>query len=143
MKLSKKIPALILMGALLSACAINKKIEPVTQTGIESVCIKQNPAVAMDAFEPLLQRLIEEQGIKTSVYTGQKPANCRIGVEYTARWRWDLAMYLFYAQIRVFDQSGQIGLAEYDAMMGGANLGKFGTTEEKIAPLVKQLFAKR
>lgn len=142
MNFSRKISALILMGALLSACAINKKIEPVTQTGIESVCIKENPAVAMDAFEPLLQRLIEEQGIKTDVYTEEKPSVCRVNVEYTARWRWDLAMYLFYAEIRVFDRSGQIGLAEYDAMMGGGNLGKFGTTEEKIAPLVKQLFPK-
>tara|TARA_R110000868_G_scaffold34506_2_gene124665 strand:+ start:3260 stop:3691 length:432 start_codon:yes stop_codon:yes gene_type:complete len=143
MNMSKKFSTLVLIGALLSACAINKKIEPVTQTGIESVCIKQNPAVTMDAFEPLLQRLIEEQGIKTDVYAGEKPAGCRVNVEYTARWRWDLAMYLFYAQIRVFDQSGQIGLAEYDAMMGGANLGKFGTTEEKVTPLVRQLFARR
>jgi hypothetical protein len=142
MNILMRILALVLMSALLSACAINKKIEPVKQAGIESVCIKQNTAVAMDAFEPLLQRLIEEQGIKTAVYTGAKPIDCRVGVEYTARWRWDLAMYLFYAQIRVFDQSGQIGLAEYDAMMGGANLGKFGTTEEKITPLVKQLFPK-
>ena len=33
-----------------------------------------------------------------------------------------------------------VGMAEYDASLGSMNLGKFGTTEEKIKPLIEELF---
>jgi hypothetical protein len=61
---------------------------------------------------------------------------------YVANWRWDLAMYLYYVRIEVFEDSRSIGLAEYDATLGGLNLGKFGSTEGKLRPLVDQLFAR-
>ena len=41
----------------------------------------------------------------------------------------------------VLDRGQPAGSAVYDATQGGANMGKFGPTAEKIAPLVAELFA--
>ncbi len=94
----------------------------------------------MEGFHAELVRQIEARGIGARSYDGTVPAGCRYSVQYTANWRWDLAMYLSYAQVQVFDGSQLVGSATYDATQGGANMGKFGSTAEKISPLISELF---
>jgi hypothetical protein len=127
---------------ILSACAINQNVTPVQRSAIEDLCIERNDKVLMADFEPTLGRLIEERGIKVRPFSGARPDDCRHLARYIANWRWDLAMYLYYVRIEVFEDSRSIGLAEYDATLGGLNLGKFGSTEGKLRPLVDQLFAR-
>ncbi|MBC7368679.1 MAG: hypothetical protein H7343_18035 [Undibacterium sp.] len=54
--------------------------------------------------------------------------------------KWDLAMRLTYFYGTLSEDGRILGQTEYDARMGGANIGKFGPTAEKIRPLIAELF---
>ncbi len=136
----KSIAWMVAAAALLAGCTITQTVKPVEGVEITSVCIERNDAVLMEGFLPALRRRIEAQGITASVYDGERPEDCRYKVAYTANWQWDMAMYLTYARIEVFDGPNLVGDAVYDATGGGANMEKFGPTEQKIGPLIEQLF---
>jgi hypothetical protein len=59
---------------------------------------------------------------------------------YTAKWRWDLALYMAYAEIKVYGNGQLIGEATYDSQRGGGNMGKFIDADKKITELTNQLF---
>lgn len=128
------------LAAGISGCTITQSVDPVAAEGIERVCLRTNPDVLMGGFEPALVDMIERRGIPVEVYRELPEEGCPTIVVYTANWRWDLAMYLHYARIEVWHEGRPVGSAEYDARMGGGNMGKFGPTEAKLAPLVAQLF---
>jgi hypothetical protein len=123
-----------------SACSINRNVAPVQASGIDQLCIESNDKVLMKDFEPTLSRLIEERGVRTRFFSGARPEDCRHVASYVANWRWDFAMYLYYVRIEIFEDFRSVGLAEYDAALGGLNLDKFGSTEHKLRPLIEQLF---
>lgn len=123
----------------LTGCSITKSVEPI-KAPVSQVCVLDNPKVLMKEFQPELQRQIEEKGFPTKVYTGSRPDDCSHHLEYTANWYWDMAMYLTYAEMRVYDLRGLAGKAVYDARRGSGRLDKFGRTAEKIRPLVDELF---
>jgi len=139
---TKSIGKLLAAVAVLLAagCAITQNVRPVTASDIRSICIKHNAQTFMTDFESELRSQIEARGIKARMYDGEAPSECRYRLEYTANWHWDLAMYLVYADLRVYDRDLLIGEANYDARGGGANFGKFGHTGEKLKPLTEQLF---
>lgn len=138
MKLLKTYITLSLFPVLFAGCAIQQNVQAVNASKIEHVCIRHEPATHMDAYEPMLQKLIEQRGIKTEIYKGPLPPHCQRHLNYTATWRWDGAMYLRYTKISVFDGTTPLGNAEYKA--GIMSLAKFGRTESKVAPLITQLF---
>ena len=125
---------------VLTACTISQNVAPVETTGIDVLCIEHNEKTHMADFEPTMVRLIEARGVKTRVYRGDRPDDCRHTAVYTANWRWDFAMYLTYFRIEIFDDFKSVAVAEYDAALGGMNLDKFGPTEAKVRPLIEQLF---
>ena len=65
---------------------------------------------------------------------------CPLLTTYTANWRWDLALYMAYAELTVFRDGNEIGKATYDALMGGGRMDKFIKADEKVRELVSQLF---
>jgi hypothetical protein len=65
---------------------------------------------------------------------------CPITSTYTANWRWDLALYMAFADIKVYNNGQQAGQATYDSLHGGANMGKFIKGEAKITELINELF---
>ena len=133
---------MIAVGAALvvAGCTISQSVTPVAGERPAEVCVARNDAVQMEGFHAELVRQIETRGIAVRSYDGTMPEGCRHHVQYTANWRWDMAMYLSYAQIAVFDRGQPVGNATYDATQGGGNMGKFGATAEKIEPLVAELF---
>lgn len=135
----------ILIAALallpIAGCSIKQTVTPVPAQEIAEICVKRNNTVMMDGFLPAVQRQIEAHGIPTSVYELSPPARCQHTMDYTAQWRWDLAMFLWYAELRLYGGKDMIGRVEYDARSGGGRPDKFGTTEEKIGPLIKELLA--
>jgi hypothetical protein len=135
--------AVLAVAAAAAGCAITQKVEPVKVAGISQVCLKKNPAVMMDGFLGELESQLKSKGMQVSVFDGAKPAGCRHHVEYTANWRWDLAMYLVFAEIRVYESDLLVGQANYDARGGGGRMDKFGPTNEKLRPLIDQLFPAR
>jgi hypothetical protein len=66
--------------------------------------------------------------------------DCPITSTYTANWRWDLAIYMAYADIKIYNGGKVIGEANYDATRAGLNGGKFIDADKKINELVDQLF---
>jgi len=134
--------ALAFAALAISGCAITQSVRPVTSTDIPLLCVKKNSEVFMAQFVKELQSQIDARGIKTRIYEGDKPADCRYRLEYAANWRWDLAMYLAFADLRVYDNDLLIGEANYDARAGGGRPDKFGATKTKLRELVDQLFAR-
>jgi hypothetical protein len=132
--------ALIGIAAGLAGCSITQTVDPLKQARVSQVCVLDNKDILMDEFQPEVQKQIEAKHIPTMVYTGARPPQCSHYLEYTANWQWDMAMYLTYAEFRVYDSKGQVGNAFYDARRGGGRLDKFGHTADKIRPLIDELF---
>lgn len=124
-----------------ASCTITREVQPIAARTIDLVCIQENPDVRRKEFGPTLQRLIEEKGFATRTYQGNPPADCNVRLEYSATWSWDLATYMDFADVRVFESVNQIGRATYDARRGSATMRKFGSAEERLRSLLDELFA--
>lgn len=133
------VTAIAAAAITLSGCAIDTSVSPVASHP-DRVCLVQNDDVLMNGFHAELARQIEAHGIQVDSVDGTIPQNCHYVVKYTAKWKWDVAMYLQYAQIDVYHDKDLAGRAIYDARSGGLNMNKFGPTAEKIKPLVVELF---
>lgn len=138
----QRIHVWVLVGAVtgLAGCSITQTVDPLKQAQVSQVCVLDNKDILMDEFQPEVRRQIEAKHIPTKVYAGARPPECSHYLEYTANWQWDMAMYLTYAEFRVYDAKGLAGSAFYDARRGGGRLDKFGHTADKIRPLIDQLF---
>lgn len=86
-------------------------------------------------------RELNKKGYKTKLLAPNSPLNtCNVVSTYMGIWSWDLAIYLSYAEIKVYQNEKLIGEALYDSRSGGANMSKFIKGEDKIIELIYQLF---
>lgn len=130
----------LLLAALLCSCTITRHVQPVPPgTPLSPLCIEENDAVWSKEFLPMLRDELAQRGIATTVYRGSRPADCRYHLTYTANWYWDVAVYLKYADLRIYDGDALIGQATYDARDASARMDKFGRTFSKIDPLLDEL----
>lgn len=128
---------LCLLG--LSGCAIKQDVRRAGALAEREICVTQNAAVRK-GFEDSLNKSLRSQGYSVkSVPADSAVTVCPVTVTYTANWRWDLAMYMAYAEIRVFNAGREEGRAIYDSTRGGGNMGKFIDAEKKIDELVREL----
>jgi hypothetical protein len=134
-------PLLVALVVLGTACSIKTRVDPVPAATVPALCVEENDAVWSKQFLPMLRERLAQHGIATTVYKDRMTADCRYHLEYEAQWNWDLAVYLRYADIRVFDGDTLVGRATYDARSGSGRLDKFGHTDEKLAPLLDALLA--
>jgi hypothetical protein len=126
---------------LLAGCAITQSIKPVARFQGNQVCIVENPAVSQAGFLVAYKRALTDKGYQVRQLSSDAAITaCPITSTYTANWRWDLAMYMAFADIKVYTGGVQSGHATYDAKSGGANMNKFIKGEAKILELVDQLF---
>ncbi|SHN66363.1 Sbal_3080 family lipoprotein [Desulfovibrio litoralis] len=124
----------------LTACSIKQTVEPITVQTDKTICIVEDPDVK-EGFLQTYQQVLRERGYFFKVvHQGDSLQNCAITSTYTGLWRWDLALYLAYARIEVLQDGRRIGLAEYDSLSAGVNMGKFVRGETKIRELVEKLF---
>ena len=131
----------LLLSIALASCAIKQNVRPVELFEGKEVCIVENPAVKQAGFLATYQRTLTEKGYRVRVMpAGSAVTVCPVTSTYTANWRWDLALYLAYADISVYSNGQPAGQAIYDSLRGGFNLGKFVHGETKIVELVNQLF---
>jgi hypothetical protein len=134
--------ALTVIAGALTGCAITQNASPVTRVERHEICVIENPAVRMDVF-PSYKRALSNKGFLVTSLAADAPLDrCPLTTTYTANWAWDLAVYLVYANFKVYSKGELSGEATYNAKMGGLNLGKFIKGDEKIAELVDQLFPK-
>ncbi|MDB5849127.1 MAG: hypothetical protein JWP29_2879 [Rhodoferax sp.] len=126
---------------VLSGCAIHQNIKPVEQFSHKEVCIVENSAVRA-SFLDVYKRTLVQKGYSVKVLSPSASLiECPITSTYTANWRWDMALYMSYADIKVYNNAKPTGQATYDATRGGGNMGKFIDAEKKIQELTSQLFA--
>ena len=104
------------------------------------VCVLRNHDVRHEFLEVYTDALKEKKiQVKTLPDTASL-SECPTTSTYTARWAWDLALYMKYAEIKVYRNAALTGEAIYDATWGGGRLDKFINAEKKIRELVKSLF---
>jgi hypothetical protein len=104
------------------------------------ICIIDNPKVR-EGFLEAYRRALDHKGFQTRVLDkSATPDECPLTSTYTANWRWDLALYLAFANITVYADGRKVGRAVYDSLGGGGNPAKFINAEKKIQELVDQLF---
>ena len=131
----------IIAGVLaLSGCAIHQNVQPVEQLASKEICIVQNPAVRA-TFLGVYERTLQQKGYAVRILPlNASLIECPITSTYTANWRWDMALYMSYAELKVYNNAKPAGQAIYDATRGGGNMGKFISAEKKIQELTNQLF---
>ena len=133
-----------LASIFLAGCAINQTVKPVDRFAGTQICIVVNPAVSQAGFLTTYVRVLSEKGYTVrQLSSGTAVTECPVTSTYTANWRWDLGLYMAFADIKVFSNGQQSGQAIYDAMSGGANMNKFIRGDAKITELVNQLFPGR
>lgn len=124
----------------LTGCAIHQNVKTVERFEGKQICVVENPAVKFDFLESLKKSLEARSFTVKMLPPAAALRDCPITVTYTANWRWDLAMYMAYAEIKVYNNGQPAGEAVYDSLRGGFNMNKFIKGENKIAELVNQLF---
>ena len=123
----------------LSGCTITQQVEQANISSDAEICIIENDAVRK-GFLPELQNVLHEKDINHVVVDrNYANKNCEWTLTYTAHWSWDLALYMSYADIKVFKNGKLDGEAVYDSTRGGANMSKFIDAEPKIRELVEEL----
>jgi hypothetical protein len=136
-----KINIYLILSFSISGCSLPLTLNPPpANTQITELCIIDNPKVLMNGFYPELKRQIESYGIKTQHWTGYNPDGCRYWLDYTANWRWDLIMYLIYAELKLYDKQTLIGRAIFDNTGFGPR--HYGSADEKLNHLTQALFDK-
>jgi hypothetical protein len=124
----------------LAGCAIHQTVKPVEKLEGKQICVIENPAVRAGFVEAYRNSLTAKGYAVRQLPASAAITDCPVTSTYLANWRWDLAMYMAYAEIRVFSNGKQVGEARYDSMRGGANMNKFIAADKKIDELVNQLF---
>ncbi|MCG9731663.1 Sbal_3080 family lipoprotein [Shewanella sp. Isolate13] len=139
----KKLFVALSVLLLTSACSIKQRVDPVHVNNNAEVCIQKNPDVR-DGFLQEMEKILAEKQIKYRIIEELDASQqCEWTATYTANWRWDLALYMVYAEIKVFHQGRLDGEAIYDARSGGANMNKFIDSEPKIRELIEKLIQQK
>jgi hypothetical protein len=132
---------LALLPLALAACAIHQNVSPAAGLKAGEVCIVVNPAVFNEGFLVAYESALVRKGYRVrKLPVGASLVECPVVSTYTANWKWDLAMYMNYAEIKVYNEARPVGEAIYDSRNGSANMGKFIRADAKIAELVDQLY---
>ena len=127
------------LAVLVTGCSIKQQIEPAQVNKQSVLCIVENTDVR-PGFVKEYQAALSDKGVAWQMVDERSiPSSCQWTSTYEARWSWDMAIYMSYANIKVFNQGQLDGEAIYDSSRGGANMGKFIDAEEKVRELVNEL----
>ncbi|WP_433766286.1 Sbal_3080 family lipoprotein [Pseudomonas putida] len=136
------IPLLLTTTFLASGCSIKQTVTPVELSSQITPEICLIPAEGLrEGFNTTYESLLKSKGFHTrQIPPGSNPSSCPLSTTYIGTWSWDLAIYMSYADIRVYQFGRQVGHAEYDSRSGSGRLDKFIIAEKKITELTNQLF---
>jgi hypothetical protein len=103
---------------------------------VSQLAIVKNDKTFMEEMEPEIVKQVQSMGIVTEL-VDTPPSDNRYYMTYTANWSWDMAMYLRYFQASL--HQGPIVTNSIEYKTSGADMNKFGHTDNKIRPLLRQL----
>lgn len=143
MKNLLKLPlACILTLTALTGCTIKQEIKSAEVANNAELCIIEDTDVRA-GFLKAFEKSLQENQVKYRVTNSEAAKSCEWTAKYTANWAWDLALYMVYAEIKVYQNEKLAGEAIYDARRGGGNMNKFIDADEKIKELVDQLIEQK
>jgi len=133
----------ILIMLLIAGCGtIEQKVKPITLSGTEAreICVIENTSVRKD-FLTAYRDALSRRNLTVRVLPPETAVgSCPLTSTYTANWRWDLALYLAFADLKVYRNGRLEGEAVYDSLQAGAKTSKFINAGMKIQELTDQLF---
>lgn len=134
--------AMLAAASLISGCSIHQNVKPVELAPNTSTVICLIPALSVrESFTVAYEAKLKRKGFDTHLLPpGTNPNACPLTTAFIATWNWDMAMYMNYANIRVFVDGKQVGQAEYNAKRAIFGTKKFINAEAKIGELTDQLF---
>ncbi|MBJ2216528.1 hypothetical protein HU730_022460 [Pseudomonas sp. SWRI22] len=134
--------AFVLACSALTGCSITQTVTPVPASTVHSPEICMIPAAGLrEGFNTTYTAQLRSKGFQTrELPPGTPPANCALSTTYIGTWSWDMALYMSFADIQVFENGRRIGQALYDSTSGGARMGKFIDAQSKIIEMTNQLF---
>ena len=133
---------IIIIMVFLQGCSIKREIKPVEQLDDKEICIVENFNVKK-SFLNSYEKALKKVGLNVRILPEDSNLNsCYVTSTYTARWSWDLAIYLSYVQLDVYKDSKLSGSAHYDSRHGSGNMSKFIKGDELVNDLVDELFKK-
>lgn len=127
---------------LLSGCSIKQQVKPteLSATLAPDICLIPGNGVR-EGFTVAYGNALKDKGFSVrTLNTSASPSLCPLSSTFTGNWSWDLALYMSYADIRVFEHGRLVGHALYDARSGSGRPDKFISAESKIIELTDQLF---
>ncbi|MEX1200742.1 MAG: Sbal_3080 family lipoprotein [Methylophaga sp.] len=135
----KNIGWLLLFSMMMTGCSIKQIVEPAEIPQAAELCIIENTDTR-EGFLKEFQSTLSARKIQHRLVSEKNvPESCEWTATYVARWTWDLALYMSYAEIKIFRNGNLDGEAIYDSTHGGGNMGKFIDAEPKIQELVNEL----
>ncbi|VXC34501.1 conserved exported hypothetical protein [Pseudomonas sp. 8AS] len=137
-----RIAVALMSLALLTGCSIKQTVTPASIAPPPSNEICMIPAEGLrDGFHTTYSKLLVDKGFSVrKLSSSASPSSCSLATTYVGNWAWDLALYMVYADIKVYQDGRQVGHANYDAKWGGGRPDKFIDAENKITELVEKLF---
>lgn len=133
--------SIILLAMAAAACGpVLHEVDPVQMAEDGELCIIENPDVR-ESFLESYKEALAAKGIAYKVVSAKRSkGGCEWTSTYVARWKFDLASFMAYTDIKVFHQGNLQGGAKYDSSKNAADAEEFIDAEEKIQELVDQLF---
>ncbi|WP_066015083.1 Sbal_3080 family lipoprotein [Endozoicomonas atrinae] len=140
-KTTQKILAISAFMVLAGCTSV--KVQPVSSSeNIDTICIENNPKVVREDFLPAVRSEIQKYGINTVLYdSATMPASCNYRMTYTALQSWDFKPFLSHAELHLYKGYAKIGEGIFHLKgKGGLDLSKFDSTQDKMAPVIQQMF---
>lgn len=144
--MNKKIISLLILGVSLTGCVSYQTHNAVVNTkqlpNLNTICIQENLEIdPKKEYLTIIANRFEANGVKTQIYSAQKPAECRYSLTYEIKRNWDVVPFVSKASLHLFDHSLQIHTAQYK-VNSTFELDKWKNSQDKIEPLVDQLTQK-
>jgi len=135
----RKVLFVVLAGSLAGCSSV--QVKPLSASNrIEHVCIERNDKVIVEDFLSVLDQGFKSRGISTQIYDGAAPAGCEYTVNYVAHKAWDMKPYLKDAEIEI-RHNGEVVSSGKLHTADGLQPSKWDSTEEKMRPVIDQMFA--
>ena len=137
-------PVLLALPLLLSACGeIRQNVKPIALSGLMSqeICVVENRAVR-ESFLDVYKAALAQKGLTVRMLPeGTAVDACPLTSIYAANWRWDLALYLAYVDLKVYQNGNLTAEALYDSLKAALDAEKFIDATKKIDELTDRLFS--
>lgn len=140
----KKVLIAAASAALHTGCAITTEgtlTEPL-QEKPDTVCIINNPAVAIGKVNTILQQSLQARGVNSVVCATLDDCKSPWHMTYVLTRRWDMVPYLAGGHMELYKDGTRVSAVDFSGGWG-FNFAKWGHSREKIDGMVGALLGEQ